>query len=490
MNRKIIWGCLVLLLTVFVVTWRCYARPRPALETSYWYWHSPFRIGPAQKNALTTLGVKRLFVRAGTFTTDGKNILLNMPQEWETKSDLPVHLVFNFDAGVVRHFEEFSVDLMVEDISTRILKQLADARKIQSVQGIQFDFDCPTRLLPRYAELVKKIKKRMRQDLEYSATGLMSWLGTQGARTLSRELDFLVPQAYEGETGLTLDKLRPVGDLAELRRLLPRIEQLECEVYMGLPAYGHAFLFDQQGKLVSMFRDLTPMEAMKHPAFEFVSAYPSDRLGKQAKTKADWIGEEIIIFKSIKPGIDGRGKGFTLAYTVPTASLLDQAQEIVRENQPSNCRGFVIYRIPDDNSPLALPLIKPADRPMLKVTLKLGSESYGAIETGNSKMPLDVFLHIQNASSAPTFIAPDAVVVKVNFDVPGIESVQLGDALWSKVLSPNMAQLGLGYLAPGEKVEIGPIRLTSNKASKATIDCKIRDSSGFDISTRHSWVSF
>jgi hypothetical protein len=42
-------------------------RLQPTLEVSFWYWHSPFHMTKPERAQLDAMGVKSLFVRAGTF---------------------------------------------------------------------------------------------------------------------------------------------------------------------------------------------------------------------------------------------------------------------------------------------------------------------------------------------------------------------------------------------------------------------------------------
>src|SRR5579859_5476039 len=79
------------------------------LQVSFWYWHTPFQLSSSDVAQLKQMGVKRLFVRAGTFT-HGEPLQLFIPQTWGCSGKpFSVVLVFNFDAGLLRHFADLPI---------------------------------------------------------------------------------------------------------------------------------------------------------------------------------------------------------------------------------------------------------------------------------------------------------------------------------------------------------------------------------------------
>jgi len=499
--RLLIAG-LLLAIAGFAAIKSCSTGPKPPFELAVWYWHSPYTVSSDESKLLSDVGIQKVFVRAGTFTSDGENVVLKIPQSYKTKAKQDLHLVFNFDSGVIRHFEHYNLEKMSSQVAVRIDKQVDEAVKAgERVQGIQLDFDVPTRLLTRYGQLVHKIRSKLTASkLKFSSTGLMSWLGTSGIRDLSAELDFIVPQAYEGETGRTIETMRPVSDPDYFRRTIGKAGSLRCPFYIGIPAYGHGFLFDEQGKLASIYQNLGPAEALRHPSFKFISASPVDRLGKPAKSATDSVGEEIIKFRAVRPAPDGRGMGYYLAYTIPAADLLTRWIAAAREAQTSNCLGAVIYRCPEPESTLTLPyqLFASAirgvkEKPELKVSLDTVRDNFDLIESSapNRQAPKDIFLKVQNIGKAPTFISPDAVEIEIQLDTPGVESVRLRDFESVRYVSqdkqvPNRQASGLilskGYLAPGESAYVGPIRLLTGQANITAVKWTARDGDGFQFS--------
>ena len=316
MKRRWGWVAIIAALAAAFFVFRHHRSPVGKLETSYWFWNTPFELSQLEIDGLHKLSVKELFVRSGTFSSDGHNLVLIVPQKYGDRcQEFPIHLVFNADAGVLHHFEDYDTPTIAEQIASNIESQIDIATRSKAkVVGVQLDFDIPTRLLPKYANLIQVIRKshpRMFQDksFSFSVTGLLSWLGTRGVVRLSDQVDFMIPQAYEGETGAHPDLVKPIFDPADARKRLAKIDELHCPYWVGIPAYGHALLYDQNDGLLGTYRQLEAQNALRHPSFRLEDAYPSDSKGQPAYNNNDWSGEEILKFKAIKAAPNGDGLG-------------------------------------------------------------------------------------------------------------------------------------------------------------------------------------
>lgn len=464
----------------------CRQKPLATPEISFWFWQTPYTLTLQDREDLKRIGVRKMFVRAGTFTTDGKSVVLRFPQKYGPGANaLPVHLVFNFDGGVVRHFEKFELDAMAEDVARRIKIQWESARAAGlKVEGYQLDFDSPTRLLPRYAQLLKRIRGKLPKTT-VSATGLMSWLGTPQLRVLSRELDFLVPQAYEGETGLTVDKMRPISDPEYLKRALPEAESLACPYYVGLPTYGRALQYDDRGRLTGPYRGLSAGDAARHPAFKIERAFPTDRLGQPAN-EGNTTGEELLFLKAIKASSTGEGLGYTIAYSIPTPEMVRGMVAAAMDARGPECRGFVFYRFPEKGDSLNVGIegIEAAIRgetrkPQIEVQVEAARDNFGALEKGGEP-GMDVFVTIRNTGAASAFIADGSV--EIDFEITGSKILEARprDMDSASLKSSGHAQFRRNSLASGESAQIGPIRLLSNEAKACTIRWRVRDPGGFE----------
>src|SRR5258706_462103 len=132
-------------------------RPKPydgPLDVSFWYWHRPFKITRLEAQQLKEMGVKRLFVHAGTFSTTG-GLHLTLPQAWMGKVDQQVILVFNAHTDFLRDFGKIQNHSLAATMLAQVGNSMERAKTAGiNVTGIQLDIDSPTRLLEKYADLL------------------------------------------------------------------------------------------------------------------------------------------------------------------------------------------------------------------------------------------------------------------------------------------------------------------------------------------------
>ncbi|MES1227403.1 MAG: hypothetical protein ABUL72_01960, partial [Armatimonadota bacterium] len=223
----------------------------------------------------------------------------------------------------------------------------------------------------------------------------------------------------------------------------------------------------------------------------------TNREGKLAISDKEWVGEEILKFKAIKPSPSGDGLGFTLAFNVPTPALLAKSYKQVQANRGANCQGVIIYRMPEAGASFTIPLAtiqkvltNAPIVPEIEVKLTSGQDAFEAVETGRANIPLDVFAEITNKGNDATYLSPDGLQIDLTFDKPGISETRLRDIdrieyLDSKTemkatpLHADLVRLSKGFLAPGQKILCGPIRLLNSGPVRVKIRVQAWPSSGF-----------
>lgn len=473
------------------------ARPPLPREVSLWYWHSPFETTEAQAQILDEMNVQRLYVRAGTISNDGSKLVLVMPQEFEDDATgRPTTLVFPFDSGAVGHFEIFDLDVMAQGVATRILARVDSAEKAGiTVDGVQLDMDCPTRLLPRYGQFVRRMR-----DLEprlkkttFSTTALFSWLGTTEIHALAKELDYIVPQAYEGFTGKTIDKARPVSDPSLLTRL-KFAEELDCPYMVGLPAYGRGTRYAPDGSLHELFRELSPGRAMRTSLLKFQDAYPADSKGRPADEENSWSGEQFLRFRDPEGG--------TVHFSIPSAEQFRKSLTEAKRLAGPRCKGFVIFRWPEEEETLTLSLRAMNDvlhgreaKPRIEAEFDGVDDAYGSLETGAKDAPRVFFAKFTNTGSGGTMIAPDALTITVLFPQGALRNVGGRDALrfqTGKVLTDGTWQptererasavrFWLAGLASGESAAVGPVTVAASGANQVKLHWTARSPDGQNL---------
>ena len=447
-----------------------------------WYWHTPFRLSPDDRLRLGRMGVGTLYVRAGTFSSDGKRAVAILPQRWETAAPgLGVVLTMNFDPGLVSHLEAIPLDGLASDVA----RGLANARKAAGavrLEGFQLDVDCPTRLLPRYADLLRRVRRKV--EGPFSITALPTWLASREMKGLAEAVDFVVPQFYENRTGRTVVDLEPVSDPAALRRGLLRLRNLGIPFRAGLSAYGHALLYDPKGRLAGMYRGLSPEDALRHPALRPEEEGPLE-------------GERRLVLRAVAPDSGGRGLGARIAYVLPTAESLRRQLAVYREDAPPNALGTILYRFPEPGEAMALPLpaVEAAlrgrlARQGLRVVLSARAVPWSLVGPGAraARPPLALRIRATATGDGPSEAARGAVQVLVRLDRPGIGGVAPGDfdSAEAGTLGPDGRFLrgsGVradavlfrrGQVLPGEVLRSGAIETSADGATSATAEWSVR----------------
>lgn len=111
--------------------------------------------------------------------------------------------------------------------------------------AVQLDLDCPERLFPRYAELVRELKRKGVRRV--SATVLPVHLKHRAFPEFAKELEFYVLQVH----GLDFGKGASLMRKSVVADSLNRAERLGFPYKVALPCYGYE-LFFRDDRLVSL----------------------------------------------------------------------------------------------------------------------------------------------------------------------------------------------------------------------------------------------
>jgi hypothetical protein len=494
---------------VGLALWLPHRRARSEeLRAHFWYWHTPFQIAPEQLSSLRGLNIDTLFVRAATISNSLDGYIPTLPQTWKpAPKGLSVHLVLPFDAGAVRHLEDTS-DADIAKVIVRTFsahRRLAEASGIKVV-GLQLDLDCPTRLLPKYARLLKILRGSgalMGQKL--SITALPTWLTSATIEKVLEPLDFYAPQFYEGEMPKTLEDFRPVASPSGLSRGIARAERLGRPYVIGLPAYGHALLFDESGRLAGTLRGLSPSQAARHPSLQWVSSEPLAESGK-ASTAGAWIGEDLAVFRAANPGEGSQGSGSRAAFDMPSAEQVGRLVAQIGREAGGHCAGYALFRFPEQGEELSVPMsaIDAALKgstpgPKVEGSLIVETSPWSAVEAPGREIMADLTLKLTNRGDAPTRFGPRAVEATLYFSIPGLESVDpgqaetavslsaplskaapLGDPVPSGLARANSVRFRLSLLGPGKRAAFGPVRVPVKPGARVWAVWRVEKAGGFE----------
>ena len=484
------------LLCLLAIRFDVFRHPAGPLDISLWYWHSPFHINQEEAKNYHALGVNRLFVRAGTISTGGQNVKLILPQHWQPSPGAPqVDLVFALDSGMVSHFGQLDNRAIAQCVAMSFTQQRRAAEGAGvTVRGVQLDFDCATRLLPKYTDLLRLVRQSLPERTVLSLTSLPTWFTSSNLRPLVQQVDFYCPQFYETGIGRTLSDVQTVSDLRILKDGLAAARKLGKPFYAGIPAYGHAFMFDDGGRLLGTYRGMSATGAFRHPSFRQARSWSADSSAKSAASPKQWIGEEFVDLVAVHPGAGGKGLGYHLLYSLPTAQMLALNLQMVREHRPWNCQGVIIFRSPEPDEIMALPLPTLSavlqghePQPVIHAGVKIKPLPWELREADRGDLPSVLTVSLTNTGDTDTYLSDDAVTLTLHFDAPGVEAMP-GEFNRMNSLSAAGLQAGPSgtstlvcthcHLAVGETITLGPIHVFGGARSMYG-EWKVRTPGGF-----------
>lgn len=119
------------------------------------------------------------------------------------------------------------------------------------VEGVQVDFDCPTRLLGEYAAQVRKLRPGLGEGVALSITTLPSWLGASDFSTLIGEVDGWTLQLH-GTSKPSLSRPTPLFDATQALAWIDQARRLDKPFRVALPSYAYLACFSEKGAFLGM----------------------------------------------------------------------------------------------------------------------------------------------------------------------------------------------------------------------------------------------
>lgn len=449
--------------------WQRSQPPPEPLTRSLWYWHRPFRLTAAERVSLQSAGVGELFVSCGLLyrREDDSTLGFTLAQQWRSPAPgLKIHLVINASADVLAHLESLPDEALAQALARAALEQKALAEKAGlTVVGLQCDLDYPTRLLPRYAAMLTRLRQKL-PGWQLSATLLTSWYTSRKLDQVLDALDFSVPQFYEGQTPRTYAAFKPLFDPVSLERGLVAAGRRGKPFRAGLPSYGHALVFDSVGRLRGVYRDGGADTLAADPRFRCERAETDPKTGNR---RLEFVATE------------GEKRNYRIVFDLPTVASLRLALEKVTAQRPHHCTGLVLFRLPEagETSTLPLPTLaallqgkNPAAR--LRARLRTKTAAAWSVIEGGGEPGTDVFVDLINDGDAPIALAPEAVTVDLTLSRPGVLDVAPGAFTKAQLFSGSPesaasplratgARWSAASLLPGSTLTAGPLRLAGSQ---------------------------
>ncbi len=380
---------------------------------AFWSWRTQSPADAEVRQDLEMTNAGSLFLRAGQLDLVDGEIKCIRPVIGTLPSSVELHLVYNATRDLLREWEEADKEKMADAVAAVYLNDLASSR-LQNVgiSGLQLDLDVPTRLLPGYAEMLRRLREKLPPETKLSITGLPTWAASQDLYPVLDAVDFWIPQIYGTKVPMRVTDRIPISSPIEVEHFVKKIRGLNRPFYAGLSAYSYAILYAKDGSLLEMRGDLDPGLAAHNAGLElvrtqtFTANAEASEVRYEYRAKSDLVLDGLII-----------NAGETLVFDLPTSASLRASARAVRENAGESLLGICLFRLPtaEDKTTLSIAEIAAA--------IKDTKTKAATAITAEAISKHQIELRAKNTGTAATMLSENSLVIDIDIPAGSIGGV-------------------------------------------------------------------
>lgn len=173
--------------------------------------------------------------------------------------------------GVIRIDGRLDEDRMAA-VLDRVLATVSAPETLQSITGVEIDYDCPTSKLAAYATFLAALRSRLPASIALSITALPTWLSSSALASLATHLNELVLQVHAVD-----DPRRGLFDPDQAERWVRDFgRRIGRPFRVALPAYDVRVTWRRDGRLASVESEVPLLAG---PGGELLNARPEAVLG-------------------------------------------------------------------------------------------------------------------------------------------------------------------------------------------------------------------
>jgi hypothetical protein len=237
----------------------------------FWVWHRGSDFTPVERAALAASGGGRIYRQIGEFGWQAGKWSPRPVAGGGAEELTEVIPVLRLDAG--------RATLETPGAAQAVARWLRFHRPEQAWRRLQIDYDCPDRLLPRYARFLGELRVILNIQ-ELSVTALASWIDSGNFKALTSAVDELVPMFYDLRPDVPADVLAGrfvpmVG--AETCKWIDGWRSCDIPWRAGLGNLERLSLFAADGSIVGHLRDWSPEDLVARPGLEFIRSIPGEQ---------------------------------------------------------------------------------------------------------------------------------------------------------------------------------------------------------------------
>lgn len=319
---------------------------------AFWAWRTNVPSEVEIHQAFAATKAQTLFLRTGQYDLATGALQRIRPVSGQLPASVELHLVYNGTREFLRGWEQLEPSAIAASIADTFRADLVRANNDHArVVGLQLDFDAPTRLLPKYATTLRRLRELLPPNIKLSITGLPTWANSQDLNAALAAVDFWIPQCYGTTIPTHVSQRIPISSPSDVARTIRQMRQLDKPFYAGLSAYSYAILYAKEGGLLELRGDLDPAWAAHNASLELIERQTfkgeasTSEMRYVYRAKSDVVLDGLII-----------QAGESLVFDLPSAASLRASARAVRENAGENLLGICVFRVPMVNDETTLSL--------------------------------------------------------------------------------------------------------------------------------------
>ena len=173
--------------------------------------------------------------------------------------------------GVIRIDGRLDEDRMAA-LLDRVIATVSAPITLQSITGVEIDYDCPTSKLATYAKFLSALRARLPSSIALSITALPTWLSSSALGGLATDLNEVVLQVHAVD-----DPRRGLFDPDQAERWVRDFgRRIGRPFRVALPAYDVRVTWRRDGRLASVESEVPLLAG---PGGELLHARPEAVLG-------------------------------------------------------------------------------------------------------------------------------------------------------------------------------------------------------------------
>ncbi|HZB45865.1 MAG TPA: DUF3142 domain-containing protein [Pyrinomonadaceae bacterium] len=347
--------CLLVAASLASAAWRWASAPRAwaagEVPVAFWSWRTEAPTEEDVRRASRETGAGALFLRAGQFDLAEGRVTRVRAVEGRMPRGVELHLVYNGTRALLAEFGRVDEKILAAAVAETFRNDRERAaRDGAMVRGLQLDFDSPTRLLARYARVLRAVREQLPPETRLSVTGLPTWMGAKELRDVLAAVDFWAPQFYGAEIPERFERPVPISSPSGVARDVERARKLGKPFYAGLAAYGHAIVYAEGGELVALRGDLDPSRVARGSDFELVERRAFERRATgdgagDAALASEWRYVYRALADTVVDGLTVRA-GERVVFDLPSGESLRASVRVVREGAGEKLLGILLFRLP------------------------------------------------------------------------------------------------------------------------------------------------